>query len=108
MEWLALGKSCLTLCTSTFDIVSDVLNGLNLLGFMNSSSDDYKLSSYNETFDGSYPTLFSAPYSNGNGTIGENEKNTIWGAVGLCIIFVPGVIIMICETIDQWEQNWRN
>ena len=99
MEILALGKHSLAFSSSLFDVVSDVVNSLNFLGYYNNSTE-------NRNFITDDIRVLKSPiipqnttnvciHENVNiWTIPEDENGVhhVWGIVSMVLVFLPGII----------------
>ena len=65
-----------TLVSSSFDIGSDLINSLDFLGY--------------NVSDSITDTVFGL---NTTANIDKYEEHKIWGTLGICLIFLPGIII---------------
>lgn len=96
MDFVALGKHTLAFSSSLFDVVSDVINSLNFLGYYNIQNGNITLPG-NETFVSE--NLFlqnnnSSLYNITDTRIIEDTNNVheIWGIISMVFVFLPGII----------------
>ena len=112
MHFAALGKHTLTFSSSLFDVVSDVINSLNFMGYYkNSTQIDVRLT--DETKDSNSSILYHNHSNVCSLTFGSDvEENgavhQIWGIVSMILVFLPGIIsgfllvvIMFFETVSR-------
>ena len=78
MDFVGLTKHTFTFCSSLFDVVSDILNSLNFMGYYNPRT-------RNES------SGMNISQENSNVTMSEYREDKIWGIVGLIIVFLPGI-----------------
>ena len=83
MEWFQFFNNMVTFLGSIIDVVSDVINSLDLLGL---NATKWMLASTNIC-----PSLRANFKSKCNQTI---EKHDSWGYAGLGIIFLPGIVLL--------------
>ena len=96
MDYLALGKHTLTFSSSLFDVVSDVINSLNFLGYYNDIRNSSVLT-LNGSIDTNHSLLdHNASYlsniSISNEAAEINDVHQIWGTLSMLLIFLPGII----------------
>ena len=79
--------------SSSFDISFDIINASNFLGCNPNETNSDEVSDYLTSLTYSNNS-FILKIPNGTNTSEDCEKNTIWGTVGLLLIFAPGLIAM--------------
>ena len=95
MDYFALGKHTFAFSSSLFDVVSDVVNSLNFLGYYNNSMD-----SSNSTFAMIEPVNYTIPQNKTdvsnvtyrNVAEETSEAHKIWGIISMLLVFLPWVI----------------
>ena len=90
------GKQTFTVITSLFDVVSDLINSLNFLGFYNISMDEKSIlkKEYVYTCNLSH-TVNISNSCNLTVTTGYEEREEIrqtWGIISIFLMFLPGII----------------
>ena len=85
-------KSLFSFLTSMFDVVSDVVNSMDFLGY--NASHAVTSNTFLQHLRGK---------STNNNISGEN---TIWGIVGMVIIFLPGIITLPPTLFIVWPKSW--
>ena len=98
-------KSSISCGSTIFDLGSDLLNSLNFLGYGLSSA-----TSKNESVEMNFSHLSILTHRDQNSTtFSETEElHTIWGIVGLAIMFLPGSIVILERMIALvFDGDWK-
>ena len=93
--WGVMSALCTSLSTS-FDVGSDVWNSLEFLGIIARSTVSNTIT-----------------FSNANDSMAmeddaQQEIHVIWGTLGICTIFLPGILLLPAMLADDLsERNWK-
>ena len=96
MNFVALGKYTITFSSSLFDVVSDVINSLNFLGYykdpteINRSLKNFTNEQENSFNNSNYSNVCNSTFE----IFVENndEVHQIWGILSMLLVFLPGII----------------
>ena len=99
MDFVGLGKHTFTFSSSLFDVVSDILNSLNFMGYYNPTTS-------NES------SWMNISQESSDVTINEYREDKIWGIVGLIIVFLPGIfsfgpLVLIGIYTREWKYTLK-
>ena len=94
MDFVALGKHTLTFSSSLFDVVSDVINALNFLGYYKNTTEiDNFYGNASRTQENS--TYIDSGVCNITleREVEENDQvHQIWGVISMVLVFLPGIV----------------
>ena len=94
--WDVMGALCTSLSTS-FDVGSDVWNSLELLGIITRNT-----ISNTTTFPNKIDSMAMADDA-------RQEIHIVWGTLGICTIFLPGILLLPAILADDlFERNWKS
>ena len=93
--WDVMSALCTSLSTS-FDVGSDVWNSLEFLGIITRST-----ISNNTEFPNTNDSMAMQDDA-------RQEIHIIWGTLGICTIFLPGILLLPAVLADDlFERNWK-
>ena len=112
MEWAGFAKHTLTLGTSTFDIGSDIINGLTFLGYYNPSpSNETSTVSNVSTPFGNQSFMANTFDTHSNVTTNKYTVHEIWGILSLLIVILPGIVVgfpFLLASVPIAHKNFNN
>jgi len=108
MDWTGLAKHTVTLCTSSFDVGSDITNALMFMGYFNTSNNHVTPNESNSSFHFNNESLWEKTTDDEpNVTAVRDRVHQIWGTIGLVLVFVPGLITILPSSIGAiYEKKW--
>ena len=100
MNFVALGKHTLTFSSSLFDVVSDVINSLNFLGYYKNTTDIDSFYTNRSRFLENFTYIDSGVCNNTlEREVEENDQvHQIWGILSMVLVFLPGIVGGFCLT----------
>ena len=106
MDWAEFGKQLFGFSSTSFDIISDIINSLTFLGYYNSPDINDELIPLNLSVNhGNLSQWTNSSEAATNLTPTEERVDMIWGILSLIIIFLPGIIGFIPATIMAIHQK---
>ena len=93
---ILFGKQTFTFTTSLFDVVSDLINSLNFLGFYNSSMDEKLIAKKEYLYSCNLSHTINISNSCNVTVITSYEEteeiHQTWGIISIFLMFLPGII----------------
>ena len=104
---MALAKHTIALGSSSFDMGSDLVNGLTFLEYFVPTNENS--SSFNSSFSIENNINKTVVISEVPSEYNEDRVHQIWGILSVLLIFVPGIVYGFPEMIsDICKRKWYN
>ena len=103
---MGLAKYTIALGSSSFDMGSDFVNGLTLLGYFEPKNEN--TSAFNSSFLIENDINKTAEISEVTSDNIEDQTHQTWGILSILLIFWPGFVYGFSEMISAiYEREWR-
>ena len=104
---MGLAKHTIALGSSSFDMGSDLVNGLSFLGYFKLTNENVTASNSSFSLENDINTTIAISEVPSDNI--ENQVHQIWGILSIILIFPPGFVLYFPEMIgDICDMNWCN